>query len=114
MTEAGPIATESLAELEHPWGMAFLPDGRLLVTERDEAALHILTMDGELTEVEGTPEVFTGGQGGLLDVALDPDFEENGYVYLSYAEQGDEGASTALGRGQLDGDALTNFEAIFS
>lgn len=114
MTEAGPIAIESIAEFAHPWGMAFLPDGRLLVTERDEAILHIVTMDGETTHVEGLPEVFTGGQGGLLDVALDPDFEENGYVYLSYAEQGGEGASTALGRGVLEENELRDFEVIFS
>ncbi|ADI14039.1 PQQ-dependent sugar dehydrogenase [Truepera radiovictrix] len=113
LTEAGPIAIESLAEFSHPWGIAFLPDGRMLVTERDEAILHIVTMDGEKTHVEGVPPVFTGGQGGLLDVALDPNFEESGYVYLSYAEQGGEGASTALGRGVLEGNELRDFEVIF-
>jgi glucose/arabinose dehydrogenase len=113
LTEAGPIAIESLAEFSHPWGIAFLPDGRMLVTERDEAILHLVTVDGEKTHVEGVPPVFTGGQGGLLDVALDPDFEENGYVYLSYAEQGGEGASTALGRGVLEENELRDFEVIF-
>lgn len=78
-TEAGAVQVDILTEgLVHPWGMAFLPDGRLLVTER-EGRLRILDSDNTLSApVEGVPEVFNQGQGGLLDVALDPDFRTTG------------------------------------
>lgn len=114
-TDAGKVTVENLAEgLTHPWGMAFLPDGRLLVTERS-AQLRILYTDNSLSEpLRGTPEVLTGGQGGLLDVVLDPDFQNNGFVYLSFSEPGEGNtASTALGRGKLDGEQLTDFTVIF-
>ena len=113
---AGDISVNDVVGgLDHPWGMAFLPDGRLLVTERDAGALRIVDRDGTLAgKVKGTPYVSTFGQGGMLDVALDPDFASNGYVYLSYAEPGDGGASTALGRGVMQGDSLAGFEVLFS
>ena len=116
MTEAGPVAVENVVGgLSHPWGMAFLPDGRLLVTER-AGDLRILGNDGTLSDpVEGTPTVFAQGQGGLLDVALDPDFDENPFVYLSYARPGPEGsAATALGRGRLVDDRIEDFEVLFT
>ena len=114
-TEAGAVQVDILAEgLVHPWGMAFLPDGRLLVTER-EGRLRILDSDNTLSApVEGVPEVFNQGQGGLLDVALDPDFQNNRRVYLSFAESGEGGASTALGRGRLENDRIEDFEVIFT
>jgi glucose/arabinose dehydrogenase len=101
--------------LNHPWGMAFLPDGRLLVTERNSGELHILNTDQTLTPpLAGVPEVWASGQGGLMDVALDPDFEENNYVYLSYAKPGAGAtATTALGRARLAGERLEGFEIIF-
>jgi glucose/arabinose dehydrogenase len=113
-SESGPIAVEQLADgLSHPWGMAFLPDGRLLVTER-AGRLRILDPDGKLSDpLPGTPEVVARGQGGLLDVALDPQFETNRLVYLSYAEPGDGGATTALGRGRLADDRVEGFEVLF-
>ncbi|WP_372422976.1 PQQ-dependent sugar dehydrogenase [Salinarimonas chemoclinalis] len=113
-TDAGQIAIERIAEgLVHPWGMAFLPDGRLLVTERP-GRLRILASDGTLSDpVEGVPDVFAQGQGGLLDVALDPDFAENDLIYLSFAEPRDGGAATALGRGRLIDGRLEGFETIF-
>ncbi len=116
MTEAGPVAVQNLAGgLDHPWGMAFLPDGRLLVTER-AGALRILGLDGTLSApVAGTPTVFAQGQGGLLDVALDPDFGANGYVYLSYARPGPAGsAATAVGRARMVADSLQGFETLFT
>jgi glucose/arabinose dehydrogenase len=116
LTASGPIAVQDLAGgLNHPWGMAFLPDGRLLVTERNSGELHVLSPDGTLSApVEGTPNVFAQGQGGLLDVALDPDFATNSYVYLSYAEPGPEGsAAAALGRGRWTDDRIEGFERIF-
>ncbi len=99
--------------LVHPWGLAFLPDGRMLVTERP-GRLRLVTKDGKLSEpLSGVPDVFPRGQGGLLDVALDPDFEKNSLVYLSYSEPGKGGAGTAVGRGRLDGDRLSSFKVIF-
>ncbi|GAB2802706.1 PQQ-dependent sugar dehydrogenase [Halomonas shantousis] len=113
-TQAGAVRVDVLAEgLVHPWGMAFLPDGRLLVTER-EGRLRILGTDHTLSEpIAGVPEVFNQGQGGLLDVALDPDFASNRLVYLSFAEPGGDGAGTALGRARLEEGQLADFEVIF-
>lgn len=113
-TQAGPVAVEDLAAgLDHPWGMAFLPDGRLLVTER-KGTLRILNQEGQLSApLAGTPKVVARGQGGMLDVALDPNFAKNRFVYLSFSEGAEDGVSTALGRGRLEGDRLANFEVIF-
>lgn len=112
--EAGTIVVDQLATgLDHPWGMAFLPDGRLLVTER-AGRLRILGLDGALSPpLAGTPDVFAKGQGGLLDVALDPGFAENRRVWLSFAEPGEGGASTALGHGRLQDSHLVDFEVVF-
>ncbi|MBK8909291.1 MAG: PQQ-dependent sugar dehydrogenase [Rhodospirillales bacterium] len=113
-TESGPVRVETAASgLAHPWGLAFLPDGRMLVTERP-GRLRIVEPDGKVSRpVTGTPEVFADGQGGLLDVALDPAFASNRLVYLSFAEPGSGGASTAVARGRLDGAALRDTEVIF-
>lgn len=116
LTPDGPVAAENLASgLAHPWGMTFLPDGRLLVTERNSGELHILGLDGTLSApVAGTPAVFAEGQGGLLDVALDPDFDTNGFVYLSYAAAGPgAGAASAVGRGRWEDDRIVAFERLF-
>jgi glucose/arabinose dehydrogenase len=86
--------------LEHPWGMAFLPDGALIVTERP-GRMRIVERGGALTSVSGLPEVDARGQGGLLDVALDPGFGESGLVYWSYAEPRRGGNGTAVARGRL-------------
>lgn len=115
LTSAGPIAVQQLATgLNHPWGMAFLPDGRLLVTER-AGQLRILNQDHELSEpIDGVPQVWARGQGGLLDVAIDPEFQENRYVYLSYSKPGPDGkATTALGRGRFNDNRIEGFEDIF-
>ena len=100
--------------LEHPWGLAFLPDGRMLVTERP-GRLRIVA-DGWLVPepVAGVPEVWDDGQGGLLDVALHPDFEKNGLIYLSYASpDDDDDAATAVARGRLVGARLEDVEEIY-
>lgn len=106
---------EIVSGLNHPWGMAFLPDGRALITERNDGTVRILQKDNTLSPpLEGTPETFNKGQGGMLDVALDPNFENNRLVYLSYAQPGESNtASTALGRGRLTKDRIENFEVIF-
>ncbi|SES76371.1 Glucose/arabinose dehydrogenase, beta-propeller fold [Nitrosomonas marina] len=103
--------------LNHPWGMAFLPDGRMLVTERI-GRLRIVTPDGRISEpVDNVPRVYHEKQGGLLDVALDPDFAANQLIYLSYAEpvSTSDGtiASTAVARAELDGNSLKNLKVIF-
>ncbi|HEX7533411.1 MAG TPA: PQQ-dependent sugar dehydrogenase, partial [Methyloceanibacter sp.] len=113
-TESGPIKVETIASgLENPWGLAFLPDGRMLVTERP-GRLRIIAKDGTKSEpLKGVPELFAQGQGGLLDVKLDPGFASNGLVYLSYAEPGEGGAGTAVARGKLGDGGLDNVEVIF-
>lgn len=111
----GAIAqVRTVAEgLAHPWGLAFLPDGRMLVTERP-GRLRIVEKDGRVSApLDGVPEVFARGQGGLLDVALDPKFAENRLVYLSYSEPGDGGAGTSVARGRLDGAGLADTTVIY-
>lgn len=102
--------------LEHPWSVAFLPEGGMLITERP-GRLRLLDAQGALSEpLRGVPEVFARGQGGLLDVVLSPGFKDDRLVYLSYAEKGPDGkAGTAVGFGRLsqDGRALEDFKVIF-
>lgn len=107
-------AHEVASGLSAPWGMAFLPDGRMLVTLR-KGGLVIVSADGSISQpLEGTPSVFSEGQGGLMDVVLDPDFQENRRIYLSFAEPGDGAtAATALGHGRLSGDRIEDFTVIF-
>jgi glucose/arabinose dehydrogenase len=114
-TKDGALKIDTIAEgLEFPWGLAFLPDGRMLVTERP-GKLRIVGKDGAKSEsLKGVPEVFAEGQGGLLDVALDPNFAENSLVYLSYSEPGEDDTSgTAVARGKLGTDGIENVEVIF-
>ena len=100
--------------LEHPWSLAFLPDGRMLVTERP-GRLRIVGADGKLDPkpVSGLPRVEEFGQGGLLDVALHPKFRENGLVYLSFAARGQGGVGTEVVRGRLQGNQLVDVQTIF-
>lgn len=107
-TEKHAVRIETMARVEHPWGMALLPDGRLLVTERNAGRLRVLARDGALSQpVQGVPEVYrypgpTGrSQGGLFDVALHPDFAENGLVFLSFARWTEQGGGTAVARARL-------------
>jgi aldose sugar dehydrogenase len=113
-TKEGSIKVETVASgLDHPWGLAFLPDGRMLVTERP-GELRIVAKDGSKSEpLKGVPEVFAQGQGGLLDVKLDPHFTDNDLVYLSYAEPGEGGAGTAVARGKLGEGSIDDVEVIF-
>lgn len=110
--------TPVAAGLDHPWALAFLPDHQgILVTERP-GNLRLVGADGKLSApLSGVPKVWAKGQGGLLDVALSPDFKQDRMVYLSYAEGGGEGgtAGTAVGRGRLSDDlsGLKDFQVIF-
>jgi glucose/arabinose dehydrogenase len=111
----GVVRAETVAGgLEHPWGLAFMPDGRMLVTERP-GRLRIVEPNGTLSApLGGVPAVFARGQGGLLDVTLDPRFAENRMVYLSFAEPGEGGtAGTAVARGRLGQGQLENVEVIY-
>jgi aldose sugar dehydrogenase len=103
-----------VAGLEHPWGLAFLPDGRMLVTERPGRLRVIQAGQLEPEPVAGVPQVVARGQGGLLDVALHPRFAENRLVYLSYAGAGRGGAGTEVVRGRLVGNRLEEVQVIFS
>ncbi len=117
-TSAGPLTATVIAEgLEHPWAMGFLPDGRMLVTERS-GQLRVVDQDGAVgAPIEGVPEVVARGQGGLLDVALAPDFAESGRIYLSFSEAGEGGQGTAVlsARLALEGDSgsLSEQNVIF-
>src|SRR5688500_13191957 len=103
----GTTATTFARGLDHPLGLAALPDGRFLVTERP-GRLRVVTRDGKLSEpVKGVPQVYAAGQGGLLDVALDPKFAQNNVIYLSFAERDASGqAGTAVARGTFKNNAL--------
>lgn len=101
--------------LENPWSMAFLPDGRMLVTER-EGRLRLIGADFKLQPkpIEGLPEIVARGQGGLFDVVLHPDYARNGWIYWAYNAPGPGGWGTALARGQLQGHRMTNVQTLFS
>lgn len=115
-SELGPYRVQQLvAGLEHPWGLAFLPDGRMLVTERP-GRLRLITPEGLVSApISGLPAVYVEGQAGLLDVAVSPDFDSDGRVYVAFAEPTFRGnkAGTAVARGRLEGNALAEVEVIY-
>ncbi|ACF03302.1 glucose sorbosone dehydrogenase [Rhodopseudomonas palustris TIE-1] len=116
-SSAGPLTVQTVAQkLVHPWGLAFLPDGRMLVTERP-GRLRLVTPQGQVSKpLQGVPEVWASGQGGLLDVAADKDIASNHTIYLCYAERDGNGGRTAVARASLDtGDAprLNDIKVIF-
>jgi glucose/arabinose dehydrogenase len=116
-TQSGTAELERVAGgLDHPWALAFLPDGAILVTER--AGRMRLLADGVLSEpIGGVPRVFATGQGGLLDVAVDRDFASTGRIFFTFSERGEGGAGTAVGRARLVRDGagarLEDVEVIF-
>src|SRR5712691_6129066 len=101
-SSAGDLVVETVAKgLDHPWGLAFLPDGRMLVTERP-GRMHIVAKDGNVSPaLAGVPKVAASGQGGLLDVVLDRGYAENHTIFICYAEPANGGARTALARARL-------------
>jgi glucose/arabinose dehydrogenase len=110
----GVVDAKTIAKgLEHPWGLEFLPDKRMLVTERP-GRLRIVGPDGRVSDpLGGVPKVYASGQGGLLDVALSPTFDKDRLVYLSFAESGEDGAGTAVARGRLGEGGLENTQVIW-
>ncbi|RAV99837.1 PQQ-dependent sugar dehydrogenase [Pseudochryseolinea flava] len=114
-SENQQFAVDTLAKgLTNPWGAAFLPDGKILITER-KGVIRIFK-DGELQEqtIEDVPAVFAKGQGGLLDITLHPDYATNGWIYLTYSKPGANGASTTVSRAKLDGNKFVEFQELFS
>ena len=101
--------------LQHPWSLAFLPDGRLLITER-AGRLRIVQKDFTLDPkpISGLPKIIAGGQGGLFDVVLHPQYSKNGWIYFAYSEAGKGGWGTALARGKLVGHQMTDVQVLFS
>jgi len=125
-TTVGPAAAETFSSerhdfrlvsvvegLEHPWGLAFLPDGDMLVTERPGRLRVIRQGALDPAPVPGLPEIASGGQGGLLDVVLHPDFAENRLIYLSYAGAGAGGRGTEVARARFADGRLSAVETIF-
>ena len=111
--ESGFRAVTISEGLEHPWSVAFLPDGRMLVTERP-GRLRVIK-DGKLDPrpVAGLPEITASGQGGLLDIVLHPDYQQNGWLYFSYVAFGTGGMGTRVARARLDGMQLHDLELLF-
>jgi aldose sugar dehydrogenase len=109
-----PVRASTVAKgLNHPWGLAFLPDGRMLVSERP-GRLRIVTPDGKVSEpLGGLPKPLARGQGGYLDVALSPNFKEDQLVYLAFSELGEGGAGTAVLRGTFGEKAIENAKVIW-
>jgi glucose/arabinose dehydrogenase len=112
-----PFTVTEIADFDIPWAMAFLPDGRLLVTEQ-RGTLKLYTPGGSSLSIRGVPQVSYGGQGGLSEVVLHPDYANNGLVYLSYAEAGEgelRGAAVARAKLALDanGGELQNLQVIW-
>lgn len=98
--------------LDHPWSLAFMPDGRVLVTER-KGALRVIGTDGKLGTIRGVPPVFNESQAGLFDVVLHPRFADNQTLYLSYAKGSFKANATAIARARLEGDRLVDVREIF-
>jgi glucose/arabinose dehydrogenase len=112
-SSTGPVQVETVAgNLQHPWGLGFLPDGRMLVTERP-GRLRVVTTDGKLSPpVAGVPKVFASGQGGLLDVAVDRGFSQNQTIYFCFADPFNSGARTSLARARLVADGTPYLEDL--
>ena len=110
----GALGVQAIAKgLEHPWSLAFLPDKRMLVTERP-GRLRLVGPDGRVSEpLAGVPRVYASGQGGLLDVALSPAFAKDRLVYLSFAESVEGRRGTAVARGRLGERGLENMQVIW-
>ena len=109
-----PFSAELLIdEMQIPWGFTILPEGGVLVTEKSGDLFHF--NDGNRTKITNLPKVYVRGQGGLLDVALHPNYSENGWIYLSYASpEGDEkGGHTALMRAKIESNSLVNKELLY-
>lgn len=116
--DKNPVNTEHTYEvivenLDNPWGFTFLPDNSMLITEKEGRIIHF--KNGKKTDIKNVPNIYNRGQGGLLDIVLHPDYENNGWIYFTYAssEGQNKGGHTALMRAKLKNDALTNKELLY-
>lgn len=99
-------------DITSPWGMVFLPDGSMLISERSGELIHF--KNGKKTEIDNPPDVWARGQGGLLDLELHPDYSDNGWIYISYSSpEGGSGANTAVMRAKLNGNRLTDQQVLY-
>ncbi|MBN4085544.1 PQQ-dependent sugar dehydrogenase, partial [Flavobacteriaceae bacterium AH-315-B10] len=100
-------------DLDIPWGMAFLPDDSILITEKSGELIHF--KNGTKTSIEGLPEIYVRGQGGLMDIELDPNYKENGWIYISFASSEGEGdgGNTAIMRAKLSGNKLVENQLLY-
>lgn len=105
--------TTILEGLEHPWSMAWLPDGSMLITERPGRLRIVRNGQLQPTPITGLPEIFAQGQGGLMEVSLHPKFAENRLIYLSYSHGNAQANRTRVARAKFDGKTLSNLEVIF-
>ncbi|WP_434130306.1 PQQ-dependent sugar dehydrogenase [Methylocaldum sp. GT1BB] len=114
-SEGQPFSVEVIAQQEDVvWGFDFLPDGRIVFTERDGQLRILDPSTRSVQTVQGAPAVVQAGQGGLLDVRVHPEFDKNGWIYLTYSEKATHGMTTALGRGRLEGTELKDYRKLFS
>ncbi|NAY90513.1 PQQ-dependent sugar dehydrogenase [Muricauda sp. JGD-17] len=99
--------------IQNPWGMAFMPNGGLLITEK--AGQLLFHKDGNTRKIQGLPEVYVRGQGGLMDVELHPNYSENGWIYISYAspDGSRKGGNTAISRAKLEGNRLVDHQLLY-
>lgn len=102
-----------LTNMAAPWGFTFINNDEVLFTEKQGKLYRYSISTSTLNEITGVPQVSLNGQGGLLDLALHPDFNNNNFVYLTYAVSATGGQTTALGRGNLIGNQLQNFQELF-
>src|SRR5712671_2442642 len=113
-TEHYAIHVNSIVSgLSHPWAIAFLPDGDILITERAGRLRRVHNGELQRRAIAGTPRVHSTDQEGLLDIALHPQFAENHLLYFTYSKEGANGTTIALGRGRLDGDTLADVKDVF-
>lgn len=118
---SAPVTTETVTfrmdtintGLNQPWGMVWLPDGRMLVTEREGAILLLERGAGTGRRLEGSPETYVGSQGGLMDIQLHPRYTETGWIYVTYAMPDGEEAGTALMRFKLQGNRIADQELLY-
>lgn len=112
--ETDVMVTELATGLSNPWGMAFLPDSSVILTERAGSIRLYSSEQGLSAPLANVPEVVANNQGGMLDIAIDPDFTNNSTIYFCYSKAGDGGSSSSVAKAVLNGNALENVETIFS
>lgn len=116
--DKNPVNTEHshqvfVKDLNNPWGFTFLPDGSMIINEKDGRIIHF--KNEKKTEIKNPPQVYLRGQGGLLDIELHPNYKENGWIYFSFAssEGDDEGGNTSIMRAKIKNDSLVNKEILY-